>query len=157
MEKAHQIYKAVERAYSIVAERPRDKHPFPVGRPFAESLGYPKHILSEIPSVSVEAFSGVSNVSVFANIPMGAIVLDLGCGAGLDALIAAKKSGAHGKIIGIDFSSTMLSRAIEAVTEVWVKNVEFLQANAESIPLKNDSIDVALVNGIFNLNPNRDA
>ncbi len=157
IENAQQLRDGVRKAYSRAAERPHGKHPFPVGRQFAESIGYPQQLLSDIPSVSADAFSGVSNVSVYADIPIGSRVLDLGCGAGLDTLIAAKKAGLNGRIIGIDFSDTMLARAREAVGEVGFENVKFFQADAENLPIRDGSIDVALVNGIFNLNPVRDA
>ena len=138
-------------AYSAAARRPRDQHPFPVGREFAESLGYPREVLSTLPEECVEAFTGVSNVSMFAEIPQGARVLDLGCGAGLDSLIAAQRTGPEGIVIGVDFSFPMLKRARRGA------GVVFCQADAEDLPLRDGSIDVALVNGIFNLNPTRDA
>lgn len=147
----------VETAYSAAAERPQDEHPFPVGRRFAESLGYPRDLLAGLPSVSVDTFCGVSNVAVFAEIAKGVTVLDLGCGAGLDSLIAAQETGAKGKVIGVDFSDAMLARARQAAAEAGVDNVEFHQADAETLPIENCCIDVALVNGIFNLNPARGA
>ena len=146
----------VRRAYSAAAERPRDKHPFPVGRALAESLGYPQDLLAALPPVSVDAFSGVSNVAVFAEIPVGAVVLDLGCGAGLDSLIAAQRVGPKGRVIGVDFSEAMLARACQSAAEVGVGHVEFYQADAEKLPIEDGLIDVALVNGIFNLNPGMD-
>jgi len=147
----------VRAAYSSAAVKPEDKHPFPVGRAFAESLGYPAALLDALPSISAEAFAGVSNVSLFAEIPEGATVLDLGCGAGLDSLIAARRAAPSGKVIGIDFSAPMLDRARQAAKEAAVHNVSFERAAAEHLPLNDASIDVGLVNGIFNLNPARTA
>ena len=152
-----QLRSGVQKAYSAAAERPQDEHPFPVGRPFAESVGYPKELLDSLPSVCSEAFSGVSNVAVFAEISEKTIVLDLGCGAGLDTLIAARRIGEKGRAIGVDFSETMLSRANQAADEAGAENVELHQADAGSLPIDDNEIDVALVNGIFNLNPNRQA
>jgi ubiquinone/menaquinone biosynthesis C-methylase UbiE len=128
-----------------------------VGRGFAESLGYPLEQLTKLPEVSVEAFAGVSNVAVTADIPPGATVLDLGCGAGLDSLLAAVRVGPLGKVIGVDFSASMLNRARRGASEAGLSNVEFRAADAERLPLADASVDVALVNGIFNLNPMRDA
>lgn len=147
----------VRRAYSAAAERPQDTHPFQVGRALAESLGYPQDLLAALPSVSVDAFSGVSNVAIFAEILVGTTVLDLGCGAGLDSLIAAERVGPSGRVIGVDFSEAMLARARQSAAEVGVGHVEFYQADAEKLPIEDGLIDVALVNGIFNLNPERDA
>lgn len=154
---AHDIRDRVREAYSLAAHSPDDKHPFPVGRTFAESVGYPAALLDSLPSTCVEAFAGVSNVALFAEIPEGATVLDLGCGAGLDSLIAARRLGLAGKVIGIDFSDTMLSRARKAAQEAMVVNISFERADAEHLPLGADSIDVALANGIFNLNPARES
>ena len=70
-DKAQQLREGVREAYSAAAERPQDEHPFPVGRAFAESLGYPEDLLACLPSASVDAFSGVSNVAIFADLPVG--------------------------------------------------------------------------------------
>ena len=153
---AIQFRAGVQRAYSAAAQDPQAGHPFPMGRKFAESLGYTPDVLAGIPAAAIDAFAGVSNVAVFAQIPPGVTVLDLGCGAGLDSLIAARKAGPAGRVIGIDFSTTMLDRAREAAAEAGVKNVEFCQAGAETLCLDDASLDTALVNGIFNLNPARD-
>jgi ubiquinone/menaquinone biosynthesis C-methylase UbiE len=114
-------------------------------------------LLRDLPADAAEAFCGVSNVSVFGEIPEGATVLDLGCGAGLDTLIAATRTSPSGKVIAVDFSETMLERARKAVDKLGAGNVEFHRADAESLPLEDASADVALVNGIFNLNPARGA
>lgn len=151
------LRQAVCRAYSDAAEHPEGEHPFPVGRAFALSLGYPAEWLEQLPAAAVDAFTGVSNVSVFADIPEGATVLDVGCGAGLDSLIAARRAGPRGRVIGLDFSEAMLRRAEAAAREAGVENVTFRRADAEAMPVSTGSIDVALCNGIFNLNPRREA
>jgi SAM-dependent methyltransferase len=147
----------VNAAYSEAAKHPEAAHAFPVGREFAESLGYPPELLAVLPRRATEAFTGVSAVSIKADIPTGVTVLDLGCGAGLDSLIAARRVGANGRVLGIDFSEAMLGRARCGAAESGVTNVRFCQAAAERLPIRDGSIDVALVNGIFNLNPARDA
>jgi arsenite methyltransferase len=145
------------RVYSKAAQKPAEEQTFPLGRDFAESIGYPPDLLASLPTVSVHAFTGVSNVSLFADIPKGARVLDVGCGAGLDSLIASRRVGSTGKVVGVDFSKSMLARARQAAAECGVVNVEFHQADAEDLPITDGSIELALVNGIFNLNPNREA
>lgn len=154
-EKAQQLRAGVYRAYSAAAASPHQKHPFPLGREFAASLGYPAEVLAELPAAAVEAFAGVSNVALFANIPSGATVLDLGCGAGLDSLIAARRVGPAGRVISLDFSETMLARAQQAASQMGLDQVEFRYGEAEKLCLAESSVDVALVNGIFNLNPAR--
>jgi arsenite methyltransferase len=152
-----QLRDRVRGAYSVAAEHPDQKQAFPVGRTFAESIGYPSDVLASLPSVACDAFAGVSNVSLFAEVPVGATVLDLGCGSGTDTLIAARRVGATGKVIGVDFSGSMLSRARKAVSESGVVNVELRESDAERLPIADGEIDVAFVNGIFNLNPAREA
>ena len=148
---------SVREVYSAAAERPGEKHPFPVGRQFAESVGYSLEQLAWIPAHSLEAFTGVSNVSMFASVPDGGTVLDLGCGGGLDSLVAARRVGPSGRVFGIDFSSSMLERARRSASELNFRNLVFLQADAERLPIRTSSVDTVLVNGIFNLNPCREA
>lgn len=157
MDSREDLKDRVCRAYSAASERPWDRHPFPVGRAFAESLGYPKVLLDSLPSSCVEGFAGVSSVPLFAEIPQTITVLDLGCGAGLDSLIAAGRVGSLGTVIGIDFSAAMVGRARQAAAEAAIQNVHFEQADAECLPVATGSVDVALVNGIFNLNPARES
>ena len=150
------LREGVRRAYSAVGRHPDGDHPFAVGRRFAEGLGYPAEMLARLPAASVEAFTGVSNVGLFAEIPPGAYVLDVGCGAGLDTLIAAERAGLTGQVMGIDFSATMLARARRSAEASSGENIRLAQAGAEALPAPDESVDVALVNGIFNLNPERD-
>jgi arsenite methyltransferase len=157
MDNTFDLCTKVRDAYSAAALHPKHAHAFPVGREFALSLGYPDDALATLPAQCVEAFAGVSNVSVFADIREGDTVLDLGCGAGLDSLIAAKRTGPAGTIIGFDFSSAMLERARSGFRDTGIHNAVFCRTAAEALPLPDSSIAVAMVNGIFNLNPARDA
>lgn len=151
-----ELREAVRDAYSAAAAKPGEQHAFPVGRRFAHSLGYSLDLLDSLPAAAVDAFAGVSNVSVFAEIPEGATVLDVGCGAGLDSLVAACRVGPGGRVTGVDFSAAMLARARQAAAEARVGNVDFKQVDAEQLPVADGTIDVVLVNGIFNLNPARE-
>jgi SAM-dependent methyltransferase len=157
MQGAITLRESVRNAYSAAADKPGEEHAFPVGRAFAESVGYPGELLDSLPACASDGFAGVSNVSVFAEVPSAATVLDLGCGAGLDALVAARRVGSRGKVIGVDFSDSMLERARRAADESGTCNVELRLADAEKIPLADASVDVVLINGILNLNPAREA
>ncbi|MBW2455492.1 MAG: methyltransferase domain-containing protein [Deltaproteobacteria bacterium] len=154
---SRRLRERVREAYSRAASEPTEGHPFPVGRALAEDVGYPESLLDALPKVAVDAFAGVGAVASNAEIAEGATVLDLGCGAGVDTVIAARRTGPHGKVIGVDFSDSMLERARAAVAEAELTHVELMAAPAEALPLATASVDVALVNGIFNLNPARDA
>lgn len=156
MDRPIALRNCVRQAYSAIAEHPQNEPPFLTGRALAENLGYPPNLLDTLPTTSVEAFCGVSNVSLFAEIPEGATVLDLGAGAGLDTLIAARRAGKRGRVIAIDFSPAMVARTRQAIAETGATNIETHVAEAERLPLPDESIAVAIVNGIFNLNPYRD-
>lgn len=145
----------VREAYSQASDDPGGSHPFPLGFEFALSLGYPEELLQGLPQSSVERFTGVSNVSVFAEIPDGSLVLDLGCGGGTDSLIAAGKTGPAGRVYGVDFSPSMLAHARAGAMEAGASNLEFHESEGQRLPFDDGTFDVALVNGIFNLNPNR--
>ena len=146
---------AVRDAYSKAARRPKGSHPFPVGRRFAKSVGYPAALLKTIPKLSVESFTGVSSVSVLADICEAATVLDLGCGAGLDAIVASRRVGPQGRVVGVDFSPQMAFKARRAVVNARAENLNVVVTGGECLPLATGSIDLALVNGIFNLNSRR--
>ncbi len=83
-------------------------------------------------------------------------MVDLGCGSGLDSLIAAQRLGAKGRVVGIDFSEAMLGRAKSSLRGLGLANAMLLQSAAERLPLADGCADCAIVNGIFNLNPFRD-
>jgi ubiquinone/menaquinone biosynthesis C-methylase UbiE len=153
-----QLRNGVWQVYSTIALKPQAKHPIPVGRRLAENVGYSRQRLDQAPDATVAAFAGVSNVSLFADLAPGATVLDLGCGSGLDSLIAAQRLGGTGRVIGVDFSATMLLRARHnAPPNAGQTPIHFVQSDAERLALADGAVDIALVNGIFNLNPARAA
>ncbi len=149
------LKEGVREAYSKAAEHPGEDHPFPVGRRFAESVGYPSDLLRQLPAASVGGFAGVSNLSIIAEIFEGATVLDLGCGGGLDSLISARRVGNQGQVLAVDFSPAMLKCAKQGLLESGMTNVRIFSGDAERLPIEDESVDVALANGIFNLNPER--
>lgn len=151
-----QLRLGVHDAYSKIAIQPDGDHPFATGSDFAGQIGYPSDLLETIPQNAIQSFAGVSNVSIFADIPAGATVLDLGCGTGLDSHIAAHKVTNKGCVIGVDFSQAMLHQAQSAADESPTTNLSFIQAGGEQLPLADQTVDIALINGIFNLNPARD-
>lgn len=146
---------AVAVQYGKVALQPKGRFPFPVGRSFAESLGYPSNLLDTLPRPSVEAFAGISYPLKFADLKPGEIVLDLGCGAAMDTIICARQVGRDGHVHSLDLSDTMLESARANVSTAGLDNVTFHRAPAEEIPLDDGTVDVVVVNGIFNLCPSK--
>ena len=145
----------VREAYSNAAANPGDSHPFPNGFDFALSVGYPEDLLRSLAESAVQRFTGVSNVSVFPEITAGSTILDFDCGSGTDSLIAAAKTGSEGKVHRVDFSPSMLALARASASEAGAANVEFQESEGQYIPFADGTFDVAIVNGIFNLNLDR--
>jgi len=130
---------------------------FPTGRAWAQELGYPEPELAHVPDATVESFAGVANHWALGRIAPGEVVLDLGCGAGTDLLIAAQMTGAGGRAIGVDMTTAMLERASASAREMGLVNVRFHEALIESLPLENASVDVVISNGVIDLVPDKDA
>ncbi len=149
------IRQQVRDVYSEVADEPSKKQPFPCGEWFAASVGYPQEVLDALPDQVKASFTGVSNIAIVAEISECSTVLDLGCGAGLDSFVTAGRVGPGGHVIGLDFSRAMVRKAGASAQDLGIQNLDFLAGDAESLPIASESVDVVLVNGIFNLNLDR--
>jgi SAM-dependent methyltransferase len=146
----------IEKTYTQVSTEPDKDFIFPTGRPWAEDLGYPQPELSNVPEATVESFAGVANPFVLGRIEEGAAVLDLGCGAGTDLLIAAQMVGSGGAVTGVDMTASMLERARASADEMGLGNVALHQSLIESLPVPDESIDVVISNGVIDLVPDKD-
>jgi arsenite methyltransferase len=154
---AEDIILAVEEKYSQVAKTPGQKFNFPVGRKFAESVGYSKELLDRLPATMSESFSGAGNPHPYVRVFEGASLLDLGCGAGLDLLLYAGQVGPGGKLYGVDISQDMLDKAKLNLAGQGVKDFELFRSPADNIPLDDNMIDAVTSNGIYNLVPDKEA
>ena len=152
-----EIKLVVAERYGRVATSPSEKFNFPVGREFAESVGYDVAKLDRLPAGFWESFTGAGNPQPFVDATPGETLLDLGCGSGLDLCLYADKITANGKLYGLDFSQNMLAKARRSFSQVGVANVEFLHATANAIPLPDNSVDIVTANGIYNLSPDKEA
>lgn len=141
--------------YNAVASEPTAAYGFQVGRAFAEALGYPAALLDQLPPASVARFTGVATPVYAAALRPGEWVLDLGCGAGLDTIVAAQAVGPTGRVIALDFAAAMTCQTSAAVAALQLEQVTVCQASAEALPLPSASVDCVLVNGLFNLAPDK--
>lgn len=152
-----EIKAAVAERYGRVAISPAERFNFPVGRQFAESVGYGSQVLDQLPASMWESFTGAGNPQTFVDIKAGETLLDLGCGAGLDLYLYAQQAGPDGRLFGLDLAQPMLDKARINLTTLGISNVEWLQAPADAIPLPDNSMDLVTANGIYNLSPDKDA
>ncbi len=147
----------IQKTYTEVSTEQDRDFIFPTGRAWAQDLGYPEPELSRVPDPSAESFAGVANHFLLGRLEPGQTVVDLGCGAGTDLLIAAQMVGPEGRAIGIDMTPAMLDRARESADAMGLENVELHQGLIESLPLEDGSVDVVISNGVIDLVVDKDA
>jgi arsenite methyltransferase len=147
----------IRKTYTDVSREQQRDYIFPTGRSWAREIGYPEPELSRVPDATVESFAGVANLWALGRVEPGAVVLDLGCGAGTDLLIAAQMAGPEGRAIGVDMTPAMLERAAASARELGLTNVAVHESLIESLPLDEASVDVVISNGVIDLVPDKDA
>lgn len=116
---------------------------------------YSQDQLDLVPEAARQRALGVNNHLAYARIQPGETILDIGCGGGIDSVIAAQATGPTGKVIGLDFLPEMLERTERAAAEAGLTNVETLEGEMEAIPLPDDSVDHIISNGVLNLAPRK--
>ena len=149
------LREAIHEEYSAVARHPEQGFHFHTGRPLARLLGYEEAWLAGIPEPTIASFAGTGNPFSLARLPLGAHVVDVGCGAGIDTLIAASMVGEGGQVIGVDMTSAMLEKARQSAAEIAASNVDFREGLAEALPVDDGWADVVISNGVMNLCPDK--
>jgi SAM-dependent methyltransferase len=138
-----------------VATTPAGERTFPVGPESARRLGYDDAEIEPLPVAVTESFCAVGNPLSLGQPESGQLVLDLGCGAGCDTLLATRRVGQTGRVIGIDMTPEMVVKARRNADRLGLSNVEFFIGGAERLPLSDASVDVVITNGVFNLCPDK--
>ena len=141
----------VRKHYAEVATTPDHDFHFHTGRRAARQVGYDDALLSDLPDDVLASFAGVANPFYFGVPRAGETVLDVGSGAGVDALIAAAAVGDAGRVIGVDMTDEMLEAARENAAAIGAANVEFRKGLAERLPVEAGSVDLVISNGVLNL------
>jgi arsenite methyltransferase len=152
---AEVLREAIQEEYAEVAANPQRGFHFYTGRPLARMLEYADEWLVGISESSIESFAGTGNPFSLGELRPGERVVDVGCGAGIDSLIAAKKVGPRGHVIGVDMTPSMLEKARRAAAETGLTNVEFREGYGEVLPVEGGWADVVISNGVLNLMPDK--
>jgi arsenite methyltransferase len=151
------LREAIREEYAEVANYPTKGFHFHTGRPLARILEYRDEWLEGIPESSIESFAGTGNPFSMGELRPGERAVDVGCGAGMDSLIAGRMVGPEGRVIGVDMTQAMLEKARAAANETGLENVEFHQSYAEELPVPDGWADVVISNGVLNLMPDKAA
>jgi len=141
----------IQKHYAEVATSPEHEFHFHTGREAARQVGYDEAIIEDIPDAVIASFAGVANPFHFGLPKPGETVLDIGSGAGVDAIIAAIAVGPEGRVIGVDMTPEMLDAARRNAERMGLGNVEFRKGLVERLPVDAESIDLVISNGVLNL------
>ena len=151
----HELRQAIQSEYAEVALHPSKGFHFHTGRPLARLLGYDDAWLEGIPEGAIESLAGTGNPFSLGALRPGEQVVDVGCGAGIDSLIAARMVGADGRVVGVDMTPEMLEKARRNAKEAGLDNVTFRQGYGEALPVYSGWADVVISNGVLNLFPDK--
>ena len=124
---------------------------YPTGKDGMDLQGYPPEIIIEFPQEVLAAFCGVGNPFRLGPLNPGDAVLDIGCGAGVDSLVAARLVGATGRVVGLDVTPAMIERARAHQARLGLANLSFQVGDAEALPFPDNDFDAVISNGVFNL------
>lgn len=155
IEDRKRIKESIHQKYAKVSDSPEGLFRYPTGRAGLEALNYDPAIIQALPEAAIASYCGVGNPFTLGPVHEGESVLDIGCGCGVDTLIAAIMVGPKGKAVGIDLVPEMLVRARENLRKMSFKNVTFQEISSEDLPFPDESFDVVLSNGVFNLIPDK--
>lgn len=150
-----QLRKQIAQKYTDVAIDPGKGFHFHTGRVLAEMLGYDAATLNALPPRTVESFAGTGNPFSMGRLNPGETVLDIGCGAGFDALQAAQQVGTSGRVIAVDMTEAMREKTLAGAVALGLAHVEVREGYMEELPVEDASIDVVISNGVVNLTPDK--
>ena len=145
------IAESIRQKYLKAAASPEGLFRYPTGRAGLEALDYAPDMVRDLPEAVAASYCGVGNPFILGPIHEGEAILDIGCGAGVDSIIAARLVGPSGAVTGIDLVPEMLARARENGRLAGLANVTFLESSAERLPFPDSSFDLVISNGVFSL------
>lgn len=147
----------ISNIYGRVATKPSGEFHFHRGPGYAaEFLGYDAEELAALPAHCTASFAGIGNPLAIGPIYKGESVVDIGCGGGMDLLLAARRVGPNGRAIGVDMTDAMIERARDSAASGGLEHVEIRKGDATALPVPDCSIDVVISNGVLNLVPEKE-
>lgn len=152
-EEKQQRQHAIVRKYGEVSASAEGKFKYQTGKAGARSLGYDDALLDQVPEDVLNAFCGVGNPFSLGEISQGCNVLDIGCGAGFDLMVARRRTGAEGRVCGVDLSPEMIERTRTNLARVGCDGIEVYHVQSEHLPFADSTFDVVISNGVINLSP----
>ena len=141
----------VAQRFAALARDPDGERRFPVGPASAKRLGYSPAEIDALSALATESFAGVGCPFALGELRAGEVVLDLGSGAGMDSLLAARRVGPTGRVIGVDLVEEMLAKARRNAAAAGATHVEFRAGRADALPVPTGTVDVVITNGVLNL------
>lgn len=150
------IQEGIRDKFSKVAISPEGLFKYPTGRKGLEKLEYEEAMLEKLPEEVISSYCGVGNPFSLGQIHLGEMVLDVGCGAGVDAIIAGLMVGPNGSVEGVDIVSEIIARAEKNLKLTTLKNVTFNTITGEKLPFGDSTFDVIISNGVINLIPRKE-
>lgn len=147
---------AIMGKYADISKTAIGKFAYPTGIEGACSLEYDASMLSMMPAEMMKSFCGVGNPFLCGGVNKGETLLDIGCGSGIDLIIAGNYLGGTGRCCGIDITPEMVQLAQQNATQVGLSNIEVQEGAAESIPYDDNTFDVVISNGVLNLSPEKE-
>jgi SAM-dependent methyltransferase len=154
---AQALRQAIRKVYSQVADDPKKGYHFHTGPDYAaERLGYFPEELAELPGTVTASFAGVGNPLAMGFPRPGDTVVDIGAGSGMDTFLAARHVGPAGLVLAVDMTPAMLELGRQHVALTGLKQVEYVEGLAETLPLPDGIADLVISNGVINLVPDKD-
>lgn len=153
---ADKIAASIRQKYSEVAKNPEGQFQYPTGRKGLEALNYDKSLIDKLPDAVAYFYCGVGNPFSIGKVNPGEHILDVGCGAGVDTILAAMMAGPNGSAVGVDMVPEMIARAESNLKMTGIDHARFQATAGENLPFPDDWFDVVISNGAINLIPDKE-